>query len=85
MLKEILQEFGDSRVFSKAKLSDNLNVSEETIEDGIEQLTRMGYLKESNTSTCTTGCKSCPYANSCNSQVLNFYTITDRGQVYLNR
>lgn len=46
MLKELLVVIKESSYISKSNISKKLNISEELIEEGFEQLIRMGYIKE---------------------------------------
>ena len=84
MLKNILKEIGDSRVFSKSKLAQDLDISEAMIDDMISQLIRMGYLAEDlGSPTCQTVCGSCPYARSCNINPIKMYYLSEKGKNYL--
>ena len=84
MLKDLLKEIGDSKVFSKSGLAENLNTSEAMIDDMISQLVRMGYLTEDlGSPTCETACGRCPYAKSCNINPIKMYQVSEKGKILL--
>ncbi|HZJ75898.1 MAG TPA: FeoC-like transcriptional regulator [Clostridia bacterium] len=80
MLKEILKIIYSSGYFSNRDLAKQLNVTEEVIIDGINQLINMGYLKrEAKKDICPTSCTRCPYVQSCNKDIVETYQITEKG------
>lgn len=84
MLKDILKIMDDTGALIKSKISKDLNISEEMLEDLIKQLIRMDYLKEDlGSPTCETKCSSCPLS-SCDSTPVKMYKITDKGKKLLN-
>lgn len=86
MLKNILKELNNSNSFSVNSLSKKFNVDSELIESAIEKLINLKYIKKDKTSdSCGSFCSSCPYANSCNKDLINFYQLTEKGINYLNK
>lgn len=81
MLKELLAEIKDADYISKSNISKKLKISEELVEDGFEQLTRMGYIKEeSNSASCDVECSGCFYVKSCNQLPIKTFMITEKGE-----
>ncbi len=84
MLKELLVEIKDSDYISRANISEKLEISEELVEEGFEQLIRMGYIKEDARGIkCDIGCDSCPYARSCDKVPIKTIMITEKGERWL--
>lgn len=84
MIKEILKEISIAKVLDISKIAKKLNITEALVEEGIEQLSRMGYIIEDMGSySCETKCSSCPMA-SCNSIPLKTLSITEKGQKILD-
>lgn len=84
MLKELLIEIKNSSYISKASIADKLNKPVELIEDGFEQLNRMGYIREDdNINACDTLCSNCPYASTCNKIPVKTMKITQKGEKLL--
>ncbi len=80
MLKDILKKVNDEGYFSKSALAKSLNSSEQTVEEALNQLVRMGYLiKEETSQTCATACSTCPMAKSCGKEIVQMYRLTDKG------
>lgn len=84
MLKETLEILNKNKVFSNSILSNSLNISIEMAEDLIAQLTRMGYIKKDEATTCSSVCSSCAYASNCSKEVVKYYQLTDKAKDYLN-
>lgn len=83
MIKEILKEISNAKVLDTSKIAKKLNITEVLVEEGIDQLSRMGYVIEDMGSySCETKCSSCPMAN-CNSIPLKTLSITEKGQKVL--
>ncbi|MDR7869767.1 MAG: FeoC-like transcriptional regulator [Tissierellaceae bacterium] len=83
MLKNILKEIYTSRLFSKTDISKSLNISEEIIDSGIDQLIRMGYLmEEMGSPTCESKCSSCAYSR-CSTIPIKMFTVTEKGKKIL--
>ena len=84
MLRDILKEISVAKTFSIPTIAKNLNTSEALVEEGIDQLSRMGYLIEDMGSpTCETKCSGCMISN-CNTIPLKTLTITKKGEQLLN-
>ena len=84
MLKGILKEIYSAEVFSKSNMSKELNISEDMLESGVQQLVRMGYLSEDMGSpTCESKCSSCAYSK-CTTIPIRMFTITDQGKKLLD-
>jgi len=64
MLVEVLQLLAREEVFSKAELARRLEVSEEMVEQMLEELVRKGYLKAASIS-CEQSCSACPMRDVC--------------------
>ena len=86
MLKETLNILNSNRAFSVDNFSKKLNITSDMVTDILSQLERMGYIDKSKTSSCeTTKCGSCPYASSCNKEIVKYYQVTEKGINYLNK
>ena len=84
MLKEILNLISRDGYISISKLSSELKISEELVDEGIKQLLRMGYIiKEETGANCSVACSTCPYAKTCNKEVVRIYSISDKGDSFL--
>lgn len=80
MLKDLLRAISRDGYVSASKLSNELMVSKSMVEDGIEQLIRMGYiLREVAGEVCASTCTNCPFAKSCSKEILKIYKISDKG------
>ena len=83
MLKDVLKEINESKVFSKTLISKNLNINEALVEDAINQLIRMGYIVEdTGLPTCQHKCSGCS-TSSCSTTSLKTVNITDKGKKLL--
>ena len=81
MLKDLLSAINDSDYISRSNISERLNISEELVEEGFEQLIRMGYIKEDVRGVkCDIGCGGCPYAKSCDKVPIKTIKITEKGE-----
>ncbi|HZK02342.1 MAG TPA: FeoC-like transcriptional regulator [Anaerovoracaceae bacterium] len=81
MLKELLIAIKSSEYISKSDISKELKVSEELVEEGFEQLIRMGYIEEvSRGISCDIGCNSCPLSKSCDKMPIRTIIITEKGK-----
>ena len=84
MLKEVLKEIKDAKVYSKQQISKNLGVSENVLEDMIRTLVRMEYLNEDlGSPTCETKCSGCSIS-SCNTNPIKMLSITKKGEDKIN-
>ncbi|MGI6752170.1 MAG: FeoC-like transcriptional regulator [Anaerovoracaceae bacterium] len=78
MLKDILHSIDKTGYISRSQLATDLNVSKEVVDDGILQLLRMGYLIEDKTSVgCAEYCGKCPFAKSCNKDIIKTFRLSD--------
>ncbi len=83
MLTSVLEEIYKARVFSKNKIASNLNISESSLDQMIEQLIRMGYIKEEMGSpTCESKCLGCNI--SCHVTPIKMLSITEKGKRKIN-
>lgn len=81
MLKGILRHLNDDAYFSLIRLADKLNTSPGAAEAAIQQLVRMGYIKEEKTGeACASSCGGCPSAQHCGKEIVNIYEITAKGK-----
>ena len=81
MLKDLLGVIKVSDYISKSNISERLNISEELVEEGFEQLIRLGYIKEDGRGVkCDIGCGGCPYAKSCDKVPIKTIKITEKGE-----
>jgi len=84
LLKELLVEIKNSNYISKSNIAIKLNKPVELIEDGFQQLIRMGYIsEEDNLNSCNSYCGSCPYAKTCNKMPVKTMKITEKGEKLL--
>lgn len=80
MIRDVLKEIKDSRVYSKVLIGKNLNISESMVEELTSQLIRMGYIKEEMGSpTCESKCSGCAVSN-CNLNPIKTLSITPKGE-----
>ena len=84
MLKNILKEISEARIFSKSLIAKNLDISEGMIDDLVNQLIRMGYVIEDlGSPTCESKCSGCSIS-SCKTIPIRTLSITDKGKRLLN-
>ena len=80
MLKDMLKIIRRDGYISRPRLAKELNVSGETVDDGINQLMRMGYLTEEKTGEgCSTSCAKCPFAQNCSKEIVKAFRISEKG------
>ena len=80
MLKDVLKEISKSRVLNISNIAKRLNITEGLVKELIDQLERMGYIKEDMGSyTCESKCSSCT-ASSCNTIPLKTLSVTNKGE-----
>ena len=83
MLTNVLEEIYKSKVFSKARIARNLNITESSLDQMIEQLVQMGYIKEEMGSpTCENKCIGCSI--SCHVTPIKMISVTDKGKQKIN-
>lgn len=80
MLKDILKVINRDGYLSRSMLAKELGLSEDMIDEGINQLQRMGYIiKEETGESCSTACVNCPFAKTCNKDIITTYKISEKG------
>ena len=80
MLKELLTAIKESDYISKSNISKRLKISEELVEEGFEQLIRMGYIEEDTRGIkCDIGC-GVAYAEACDKMPIKSIMITEKGE-----
>lgn len=80
MLKEVLREVKEVKVYSKPLIAHNLKISEEVLEDMLSQLIRMGYLSEDlGSPTCESKCAGC-HVSSCSITPIKMLSVTKKGE-----
>ncbi len=83
MLKNILKEINEAKVFSKTLIGKNLNISVGMVEDLVNQLIRMGYVNEDlGSPTCESKCSGCSIS-SCKTIPIKMLSITEKGKTLL--
>lgn len=76
MLKQILEIIQRENYISKSMIAAELKLPEGLIEDGLNQLERMGYLeKEESGAGCLTACTKCPFAKNCSKEIVQTYKM----------
>lgn len=64
MLKEVLRIVAQGGIHTRGELARRLDVSEELLQQMIEELERLGYLKPV-AGDCHHRCAGCPFATEC--------------------
>lgn len=83
MLKEVLREIKEVKVYSKPLIAHNLKISEEILDDILLQLIRMGYLSEDlGSPTCESKCAGC-HVSSCSTTPIKMLSVTKKGEKLL--
>ena len=84
MLKNVLKEIFNSKVYSAAFIGRQLGISGGMVEDIVAQLIRMGYLIEDlGSPTCETKCFGCNISN-CNATPIKMLSVTEKGKILIN-
>lgn len=84
MLKKVLYEINNSRIYSKALIGKELDITEEMVEALVDQLIRMGYIDEDlGSPTCESKCSGCSIS-SCKTIPIKMLSITEKGRKLLN-
>ena len=79
-MERLLNLVGQGGVHSYADLARQLDVTEELLEQMLEHLARMGYLRPV-ADGCETHCANCSIANTCDIiGSTRMWTLTERGQ-----
>ena len=82
MLERLLSLLGRGGVHSYADLARQLDVSEELLEQMLEDLARMGYLRPV-ADGCAAHCADCPLAKTCAiGGPTQVWTLTEKGISY---
>lgn len=86
MLGDLLRIISRGGYISRFQLAGELNVFKEMVDEGIDQLLRMGYLLAENTGEgCSTFCTKCPYAENCNKEIVKVFRISAKGTRFLKK
>lgn len=86
MLKDLLVEIKTSDYISKENIALKLDKPIELIQDGFDQLIRMGYIEEGKEiNDCPSSCGGCPYARVCNRLPVNTIKLTEKGEKILDK
>ncbi|WP_313755822.1 hypothetical protein [Tissierella sp.] len=84
MLKDVLNEISNAKVFSISLIAKKLNISETLVEDAVKELSRMEYIIEDMGSpTCETKCSGCSMKAFCNAVPIKTISLTDKGMKLL--
>lgn len=84
MLKDVLREVYEAKLFSKSSIGKNLNISEAMVDEIVSQLIRLGYISEDMGSpTCNSKCAGCS-VSSCNTNPIKMISVTEKGKKILN-
>ncbi|HIC92750.1 MAG TPA: winged helix-turn-helix transcriptional regulator [Anaerolineae bacterium] len=79
MLKELLQLVARGGTRTRAELARELGVSEGLVEQMLEDLARMGYLKPVE-GGCASQCAACPLARTCAAGTpTRVWALTEKG------
>ena len=79
MLMEILKIIERDGFIKRESIASELDVMVEIVDDGLDQLVRMGFLKEEATGeSCSSFCSKCPFANNCSKDVVKTYSLTNK-------
>jgi DNA-binding MarR family transcriptional regulator len=85
MLKNVLREIYEAKLFSKSLIGKNLNISEEMVDELVNQLIRLGYItEEMGSPTCEGKCAGCSIS-SCKSIPIKMISVTEKGKKLLNK
>lgn len=83
MLVNVLKEIYKAKVFSRNKIAANLNITESSLDQMIEQLVRMGYISEDMGSpSCETKCIGCSV--TCHANPIKMLSVTEKGKRKIN-
>ncbi len=86
MLRNVLSQIASTNLYSPTAISKALSISEEMVDAAVNQLIRMGYLREDDTSEdCDIPCSGCAYALTCKTITVKTFSISEKGQALLAR
>lgn len=84
MLEDILKIIDRDGYISRTAIGGELGLSKDIIDDGFNQLVRLGYLIEEETSQgCNVSCGNCPFAKTCSKDIITTYKVTAKGDRYI--
>ena len=84
MLKDTLKEIYSAKLYSKYLIGKSLNISEEMVDQLVNQLIRLGYIREEMGSpTCEGKCMGCS-VSSCKTTPIKMISVTEKGKKLLN-
>lgn len=79
MLDQVLRIAAQGGIHTRRELAQRLDVSEELLQQMIDELVRIGYLKPV-AGDCDDRCASCPFAAECAiGGADRIWTLTDKG------
>ena len=80
MLRELIGVIAEGQAHSQVELARRLGVSEGLVEQMLEDLARMGYLKPVE-GDCASQCTGCPLARTCAvGTPARIWALTEKGQ-----
>lgn len=86
MLEDILKIINRDGYISRSMIAKELSISPEMVNEGIEQLLRMGYIIEEKAGEdCATLCTNCPFAKNCNKEIVKSFEISSKGSSLLSK
>ena len=83
MLMKVLACIANSKGMSIKGIADKVGISKELVEQMIDNLIQMGYIKRVGLSCDTSKCKGCANSSSCGSTGFNSLTVmelTEKGK-----
>ena len=79
MLRQVLRIVAQGGIHTRRELAQRLDVSEELLEQMIDELVRIGYLKPV-AGDCHHRCAGCPFATQCAiGGVSGIWALTEKG------
>lgn len=86
MLQDILKIINRDRQISRTNIAKELDIPLEVVDDGLNQLLRMGYIiKQDTGQDCVVACGNCPYAKRCSKEIVKTFELSDKGNTLLNK
>ncbi len=81
MLQDILNIIKRDRLISRINIARELDIPEDLVNDGLDQLLRMGYIVEDKSDfDCESLCSGCAYASSCQKELIKTFKLADRAE-----